>query len=86
MDILLNGVPVDVMATIVHRSKAYQVGKSLCQRLSEVNHRQVCNTYLHFTILSDLPLNIVYFRQLYEVAIQASIGYSAAISDNLCTQ
>ena len=70
MDILLNGVPADVMAIIVHRSKAYQVGKSLCQRLSEMIHRQVTNAYTSLF----LPLNTVFFQQLYEVAIQAFIG------------
>ncbi|XP_042323362.1 translation factor GUF1, mitochondrial isoform X5 [Sceloporus undulatus] len=51
MDILLNGNPVEELVTIVHKDKAYPVGKSLCERLKDV-----------------IP------RQLFEIAIQASIG------------
>jgi elongation factor 4 len=41
LDILLNGSQVDVLACIVHRSKAYTTGKSICSRLQEVIHRQL---------------------------------------------
>lgn len=36
LDILINGDPVDPLATIVHRDKAYYVGKALVERLKEL--------------------------------------------------
>ncbi|XP_013865859.1 translation factor Guf1, mitochondrial [Austrofundulus limnaeus] len=35
MDILLNGQPVEELATIVHRDCAYSIGKSMCERLKD---------------------------------------------------
>ena len=51
LDVLLNGESVDALSTIVHRSKAYEWGRKLCQKLRGI-----------------IP------RQMYEVAIQATIG------------
>lgn len=39
LDILLNGQPVDAMATIVHNSKAYRVGRELVEKLKKVIDR-----------------------------------------------
>lgn len=36
LDILINDEPADALATIVHRDKAYQVGKALVQKLKEL--------------------------------------------------
>jgi GTP-binding protein LepA len=36
MDILINSEPVDPLATIVHRDKAYYVGKALVEKLKEL--------------------------------------------------
>ena len=41
MDILLNGKPVDALATIVHKDKAYYIGKELSQKLRKVIPRQL---------------------------------------------
>ncbi|XP_028599630.2 translation factor GUF1, mitochondrial isoform X1 [Podarcis muralis] len=41
MDILLNGNPVEELITIVHKDKAYTVGKALCERLKDVIPRQL---------------------------------------------
>ncbi|CAL5191225.1 unnamed protein product [Lathyrus oleraceus] len=41
LDILLNGQPVDAMATIVHNSKAYRVGRELVEKLKKVIDRQM---------------------------------------------
>ena len=51
LDIMLNGEPVDALSAIVHREKAYEWGKKLCEKLREL-----------------VP------RQMFEIAIQASIG------------
>nr|XP_025949449.1 translation factor GUF1, mitochondrial isoform X2 [Dromaius novaehollandiae] len=41
MDILLNGNPVEELATITHNDKAYATGKFLCERLKDAIPRQL---------------------------------------------
>jgi GTP-binding protein LepA len=41
MNILLNGKPVDALSVIVHREKAFYVGRQLVQKLRSVIHRQM---------------------------------------------
>ncbi len=41
MDILLNGKPVDALAFIVHKDKAYYMGKELVEKLKNVIPRQL---------------------------------------------
>ncbi|XP_069712205.1 translation factor GUF1, mitochondrial isoform X3 [Phaenicophaeus curvirostris] len=41
MDILLNGNPVEELATIIHNDKAYATGKLLCERLKDAIPRQL---------------------------------------------
>uniref|UniRef100_A0A3Q3MHU9 GTP binding elongation factor GUF1 n=1 Tax=Mastacembelus armatus TaxID=205130 RepID=A0A3Q3MHU9_9TELE len=41
MDILLNGRPVEELATIVHRGRAYSTGKAMCERLQDSIPRQM---------------------------------------------
>src|SRR5690606_30891238 len=54
MDILINGDPVDALSTIVHRDKAYEMGRKLTRRLKELIPRQMFEVALQASVGSRI--------------------------------
>ncbi len=50
LDILVNADPVDALSTIVHRERAFNYGKSLCQKLRELIPRQLFEVTLQAAV------------------------------------
>lgn len=54
LDILIHGEPVDSLVFLVHRSKAYEIGKAICQKLKEHIPRQLFEVAIQAAIGSRI--------------------------------
>ena len=54
LDILLNNEPVDALSSIVHKERAYEWGRELCQRLRTIIPRQLIQVVIQAAIGSRI--------------------------------
>jgi translation elongation factor EF-4 len=71
MDILLNGQPVDAMATIVHNQKAQRVGRELVEKLKKFIDRYPSTFFFgHVNCASDMRISLsehITFSSIYKL-------------------
>ncbi len=54
LDILLNGDPIDALSVIVHKDKAYEWGRKVCEKLQELIPRQMFQIAIQASIGSKV--------------------------------
>lgn len=54
LDILINKEPVDALSIIIHRTKAYEWGRKLCQKLKELIPRQMFEVVIQSAVGSKI--------------------------------
>ena len=54
LDILINGDPVDALSHIVHRERAYEWGRKICEKLRELIPRQMFEVAIQAAIGSRI--------------------------------
>ncbi len=50
LDIMINGDPLDALSSIIHRSKSYDLGKKLCDKLKDLIPRQMFEVVIQAAI------------------------------------
>ena len=65
LNLLLNGKPVDALASIVHREKAVEVGRGLVGKLKELVHRQL----FEIVIQASTGTNKIVARESYAIVV-----------------
>ncbi len=68
---MLNGVPVDALSTILHYSRAFEVGKALCLKLKDTIPKhlfevaiQVSSFAFNLIQLTDVCFNLMFSLQI----------------------
>jgi GTP-binding protein LepA len=54
LDVMINSDPVDALSTIVHRDKAYEMGRKLVKKLRELIPRQMFDVALQAAVGSRI--------------------------------
>jgi GTP-binding protein LepA len=54
VDVLISGIPVDALSTIIHKEKAYNWGRNVCEKLRKIIPRQLFEVIIQAAIGSKI--------------------------------